>query len=147
MPRTKASREWPLHRAGKGDAMQFKPIAIWLYLLNAAVLLTHQIDAAFWHEWELFHIPGGSQLNLLLNLPLIVLVLFGLVALAQGRPAARFLYGLLAATGLFTAGIHSYFLLHGDTGFRLPVSLGLLAATLLLSLAQIAAWPRAPRHV
>ncbi len=127
--------------------MQFKPIAIWLYLLNAAVLLTHQIDAAFWHEWELFHIPGGGQLNLLLNLPLIVLVLFGLVALAQGRSAASFLYGLLAATGLFTAGIHSYFLLHGDAGFRLPVSLGLLAATLLLSLAQIAAWPRAPRHV
>ena len=36
-----------------------------LFLLNATVLITHQIDAAFWHEWELFHIPGGNQVNLL----------------------------------------------------------------------------------
>lgn len=122
------------------------PISVWLYLANAAILLTHQIDASFWHEWDLFHIPGGSQVNLLLNIPLIVLVLYGLVALAQGRPSGRFLYGLLAATGLFTAGIHSYFLLHGSTDFRLPVSLALLAATLLLSLAQIAARAKVFTH-
>lgn len=121
-------------------------IAVWLYLANATILVTHQIDASFWHEWELFGIPGGSQVNLVLNIPLIALVLYGLAALAQGRPAGRFLYLLLAATGLFTAGIHSYFLLHGSADFRLPVSLALLAATLLLSLAQIAARPRGAQH-
>ncbi|MCU6500248.1 hypothetical protein LPN04_20855 [Rugamonas sp. A1-17] len=42
-----------------------------IFWLNAAVLATHQIDAAYWHEWELFRIPGGNQINLLLNLPII----------------------------------------------------------------------------
>lgn len=38
-----------------------------LFLLNSTVLFTHQIDAAYWHEWNLFHLPGGNQLNLILN--------------------------------------------------------------------------------
>jgi hypothetical protein len=32
-----------------------------LFFANAVVLLTHQIDAAFWHEWVLFGLPGGIQ--------------------------------------------------------------------------------------
>lgn len=28
--------------------------AAWLYLANATVLITHEIDSAYWHEWELF---------------------------------------------------------------------------------------------
>lgn len=64
--------------------MPFAPRLQWLFLLNATVLVVHQIDAAFWHEWELFHLPGGNQVNLLLNLPIIALVLF-----AQGQVAAR----------------------------------------------------------
>jgi uncharacterized protein DUF6713 len=36
-----------------------------LFLLNSTVLLTHQIDAAYWHEWNLFLLPGGNQLNLI----------------------------------------------------------------------------------
>lgn len=119
---------------------------LWLYLANAAILITHQIDASFWHEWDLFGVPGGSQVNLLLNIPLVALVLYGVVALAQGRPAGRYLYGLLAATGVFTAVIHCWFLLHDAPEFRLPVSLGLLAATLSISLAQLSAWSRLPRH-
>lgn len=31
----------------------------WIYLLNASVLITHEIDSANWHEWEIFGIPGG----------------------------------------------------------------------------------------
>jgi len=57
---------------------------LWLYLVNTAVLLTHQIDAAYWHEWDLFGIPGENQVNLLLNVPIIILVLYGHQTLAQG---------------------------------------------------------------
>ncbi len=32
-----------------------------LCLLNVTVLLVHQIDAAYWHEWELFRIPGATR--------------------------------------------------------------------------------------
>ena len=116
--------------------MSTKPIFSWLYLANATVLILHQIDAAYWHEWELFKIPGGNQVNLILNLPIVILILYGHQALAQGRIAGLRLYWLLASAGLFTVSIHSYFLIQGSEAFRQPVSVGILAAALLLSLAQ-----------
>lgn len=109
-----------------------------LYRLNATVLLTHQMDAAYWQEWTLFGLPGGIQCYLLLNLPLVWLVLYGDQALTRGRPAGRVMSGVLAASGLFAAGFHGAWLLAGDPGFRLPLSLALLAATVLLSPLQAA---------
>lgn len=108
----------------------------WLYLLNAAILITHQIDAAYWHEWDLFGLPGGIQLNLLLNLPIVALILMGQHRLTQGRPAGIVFSWLLVAGGLSAVSIHSYFLMQGDASFRLPVSLALLIATFGVSLAQ-----------
>ena len=32
-----------------------------LYLVNASLLVTHEIDSAYWNEWELLHLPGGIQ--------------------------------------------------------------------------------------
>jgi len=48
-----------------------------LYLLNLSLLITHEIDSAFWKEWELFRLPGGIQLFLLLNFVLVILYLLG----------------------------------------------------------------------
>jgi hypothetical protein len=110
-----------------------------LYLANATVLLAHQIDAAYWREWELFALPGGIQLFVVLNLPIVYAVLHGLRAIALGRPSGTALSWALVAAGLFAAGFHAFHLARGDDAFRLPVSIALLAATLLLSLAQAAA--------
>ena len=119
----------------------------WLYLANATVLLAHQIDAAYWHEWELFGMPGGIQLNVLLNLPIILLILWGLRALAIRRTAGFVVAWLLVAAGLFAACIHSFFLLRGDESFTLPVSLALLIATSILSPLQAAAlWQTSASH-
>ena len=110
-----------------------------LYLLNAAVLITHEIDSAYWHEWELFGVPGGIQFFLIFNLVGVLVLLHGQQALVLGRSSGRILSWVLVAGGLFAAIIHAFFLLEGDTAFRLPVSLALLAASFVLSLAQAAA--------
>lgn len=116
--------------------MQVHPAVIWLYLLNASALITHEIDSAYWHEWELFGMPGGIQLFLVLNLLLVTLVLYGHQALIQGRLSGFVFSWLLVAGGLAAVIIHSYFLLQGSEAFRLPFSLGLLIAIFFLSLAQ-----------
>ena len=118
----------------------------WLYLLNAAVLITHEIDSAYWHEWKLFGIPGGIQAFLAINLLLVIVILYGHQALAMGRSSGIILSWVLVAGGLFAVGIHTYFLLKGDEAFRLPASLVLLLATLVLSLAQARALVGARRH-
>ncbi|MFN9811237.1 MAG: DUF6713 family protein, partial [Deltaproteobacteria bacterium] len=39
-----------------------------LYLLQLALLATHQVDAAYWHEWDVFGVPGGLTFFLVFNL-------------------------------------------------------------------------------
>ncbi|WP_414430063.1 DUF6713 family protein [Alcanivorax sp. IL3] len=114
-----------------------------LFLLNSTALLTHQIDAAYWHEWNLFHLPGGNQLNLILNLPIIALVLLAFLQVATHSPRQRLCHQFLAGLGLLTVAIHSGFFLAGHSEFLQPMSLLLLAATLILSLTQWVTLPPA----
>jgi hypothetical protein len=109
-----------------------------LYLANATILLVHQMDAAYWHEWNLFGMPGGLSLYLVLNIPIALLVLIGYGAITARRPPAVLLSWLLVGSGLFAAGFHMFHLRRGNAAFRAPVSLILLMDTLLLSLAQAA---------
>ncbi len=111
-----------------------------LFLANATVLITHQIDAAYWHEWELFHIPGGNQVNLLLNLPIIALVLYAQAQVARGTGTrALVFYKLMPCLGALTVAIHGLFFALGHDAFTQPVSLGLLACTAVLSCLQLTA--------
>ncbi|MDP3651222.1 MAG: hypothetical protein Q8R67_06000 [Rhodoferax sp.] len=111
----------------------------WLFLANATVLLTHQIDAAYWHEWELFRIPGGNQVNLILNIPIIALVLYAHSRVVADVHAGLGFYQLLAALGFLTVGIHGFFFWQGHTSFHQPMSIVLLAATCVLSAWQLLA--------
>ncbi len=108
-----------------------------LFLANATVLITHQIDAAFWHEWELFRIPGGNQMNLLLNIPIIALVLYAHRRVVADVHTGMFYYKLLAALGFLTCAIHVGFMLLGHTAFVQPVSIALLVATFVFSAWQL----------
>ena len=108
-----------------------------LFLANATVLITHQIDAAFWHEWELFLIPGGNQMNLLLNIPIIALVLYAHRRVVANIHTGMFFYKLLAVLGFLTCAIHAAFLLMGSASFVQPMSIALLVATFVLSAWQL----------
>jgi hypothetical protein len=108
-----------------------------LYLLNMALLATHEIDSAYWHEWEMFRLPGSIQFFLMLNLALLLFFLYGLVQVVQWARYARAFSYMLAGAGLFAFTIHMAFLVLGYPQFRSPVSVGLLVAILAVSIAQI----------
>jgi hypothetical protein len=108
----------------------------WLYILNLGVLATHEIDSAYWHEWRLFHLPGGVQLFVVLNFVLLVGALYGFERLIAGTRRGHIFALVLAAAGIFAFAIHGTFLLLGEPEFRLPVSLALIVAIGLVSLAQ-----------
>ena len=107
-----------------------------IYLLNFALLFTHEIDSAFWKEWELFGIPGGIQVFLLLNFMLLLFALIGFRLVLLGKDYGTFFSLFMAAAGIFAFSIHSYFILKGDSGFMLPASLAVLFMILIVSLAQ-----------
>ncbi len=108
----------------------------WLYLLNTILLIVHEIDSAYWQEWKLFHLPGGETGFLLLHLPLLVPVLYGLALIERGTLAGLALSALVSVCGLFAFSIHTFFIRRGHPEFKTPVSLGILWAILLVSLLQ-----------
>lgn len=117
--------------------MKMEEILFWLYLANTLTLIVHEIDSAYWKEWELFHLPGGEAGFVLLHLPLLFPVLYGLVLLDRGVPSGLILSLLICGGGLFAFSIHTFFIRRGHPEFKTSVSQGILWATLLLSLAQL----------
>jgi hypothetical protein len=116
--------------------MDLKTLNNNLYLINFALLFTHEIDSAFWKEWELFHLPGGIQGFLIANFILLIIALYGFMKLVSGEKTGRIFALLLSGGGVFAFIIHSYFILTGHGEFTLPVSLGLLFSTLIVSAVQ-----------
>jgi len=109
---------------------------LWLYLLNATLLVSHEIDSAYWQEWKLFDLPGGPAGFILLHLPLVFLALWGLLEVSRGSAAGLFFSLGLSLTGLTAFGLHTFFIARGRPEFRTWPSLGLLGATLIVSLLQ-----------
>jgi hypothetical protein len=114
-----------------------RDLLFWLYLINALTLIIHEIDSAYWKEWELFRLPGGVAGFLLLHFPLLFLVLYGLALVDRGAFAGQIFSLALSLAGIFAFSIHAYFIRRGREEFKTPVSLSILWGTLLLSLAQL----------
>lgn len=108
-----------------------------LYLVNSVLLIVHEVDSAYWREWELFRLPGGLDGFLLLHIPLVGLILYGLLEVSSGSTIGSVLYYLVDFGGFFAFGIHTYFLRRGDERFRGKVSQLLLYVILLVSIAQL----------
>ena len=113
-------------------------ILFWVYLINAVFLILHEIDSAYWKEWELFRLPGGVTSFLLVHIPILLLVLYGLVLVSQRTFAGLGLSLILGFAGVFAFSIHAYFIRRGRDEFKSPISVAILVATLVLSLVQIA---------
>jgi hypothetical protein len=107
------------------------------YLVNATLLICHEIDSAHWREWELFHIPGGPVVFVVLHLPLVALVLHGMMLTARGDPSWRWYSLLTALAGVCGGVLHISLLLTGSQPFSTYFSVSLIAAFLLASIFQL----------
>ncbi len=116
---------------------------LWLYIINATLLIVHEIDSAYWREWELFGLRGGLEGFLALHLPLVFVILWGLLQTARHTVPGAVLSLVLAAGGLFAFGIHTFFLRRGHPQFRLWLSRAILTGTLIVSILQGAVGIRA----
>ena len=79
------------------------------YTATLLSLIVHQIDAAYWHEWEMFHVPGGIQGFLLFIVLAAGLLLHGYRQVALAAPQARRYALLCGGIGVLTAPLHAGF--------------------------------------
>jgi hypothetical protein len=113
-------------------------VLFWMYLINAVLLINHEIDSAYWKEWELFRLPGGITGFLLIHFPVLFVFLYGLVLVYQLTLAGLIISLALSLAGLFAFAIHRYFIRRGRDEFSTPISQFILTAALTLSLIQAA---------
>jgi len=52
---------------------------VFVYITNAVLLLLHEIESAYEKEWEILKLPGAVTGFLLLHIPIIFLMLYGLL--------------------------------------------------------------------
>lgn len=116
---------------------RYKKYAAWIYLLNLALLTTHEIDSAYWHEWNLFGLPGGIGLFLILNFALLAVFIYGYESTAVWGSGAAVYSSLLAFSGIFAFTIHTSFIVAGHPEFTTAISLSILALTLIVSIIQL----------
>ena len=108
----------------------------WIYLINSVLLINHEIDSAYWKEWDLFKLPGGITGFLILHIPLIFLVIYGLVLVYQQSFSGLIFSLLLSIGGIFAFTIHTVFIKKGRNEFKTAISIFLIISTLIASLIQ-----------
>lgn len=106
------------------------------YVANLVFLSTHQVDAAYWHEWSVFGVPGGLEFFLAFNVFAMAVLALGLVHVAQRRPSARAFVLTCAGVGCLTLGLHAFFLFHDRVAFWSVPSFLLFAAIAVSTAAQ-----------
>jgi len=106
------------------------------YFLTLCLLVLHQIDAAYWHEWEMFYLPGGVQGYLAFNIIAIPIVILGYKHIVLRSNKAVFFARICAALGLLTFLIHGGFALAGFEQFHLPLSMAIILGCLVASVWQ-----------
>ena len=78
----------------------------WIYLTNSVLLIIHEIDSAYWKEWDLFKLPGGITGFLIIHFPLIFLILYGLIQVFLYSFTGLIFSLVLSSAGVFAFTIH-----------------------------------------
>jgi len=108
-----------------------------IYAVNFTLFFLHEIDSAYWQEWNLFGIPGGIQLFLVINLAMFLAALYGYNRLLHHRGSGYVLSFIVSSAGISAFSIHSYFIGTGHPEFTLPTSEILLITIFILSFIQL----------
>ena len=114
-------------------------LLFWIYLINAVILINHEIDSAFWQEWKLFNPKDENGINgfLIIHFPMLFAILYGLVLVDKGLLTGFVISLLLGLSGIFAFFFHFYHLRKGRQEFNTLLSKGIIISAFLISIFQI----------
>ncbi len=69
-----------------------------LYIINATLLLLHEIESAYEKEWEILKLPGKITGFLLLHIPIIILIFYGLIEI-DNNSTIGLIFGIVTGIG------------------------------------------------
>ena len=92
-----------------------------LYIVNATLLLLHEIESAYEKEWEILKLPGNITGFLLLHIPIIILLFYGLIEIDKNSTIGLIFGIILGIGGVIPSIVHKVFFKTPDQ-FNLPIS-------------------------
>ncbi len=69
-----------------------------IFIVNATLLLLHEIESAYEKEWEILKLPGGITGFLLLHVPLVLVLFYGAVQI-DTYSGAGLIIGIISGIG------------------------------------------------
>ena len=107
-----------------------------LYIINASLLLLHEIESAYEKEWELLKLPGKITGFLLLHIPMIIFLLYGLLEIEKNSPIGLICGIILGIGGVIPSLVHKIFFKTPDQ-FKLPISHAILYLNMLSGISLL----------
>lgn len=77
-----------------------------VYMVNAMLLLLHEIESAYEREWEILKLPGKITGFLILHVPIILLIFFGLIEIEKQSSIGWIIGLVLGISGIIPFIVH-----------------------------------------
>ena len=81
-------------------------IFLLLYVVNATLLLLHEIESAYEKEWEILRLPGGISGFLLMHIPIIIFLFYGLIEIQKSSTAGGIIGLVIGVGGIIPLIVH-----------------------------------------
>src|SRR4030065_2258149 len=117
------------------DYYQMKLLTIF-YMLNATLLLLHEIESAYEKEWEILKIPGKITVFLILHIPIILLIFYGLLEIEKQSPIGLWLGVIMGIGGVIPFLVHKIFVKRKEN-FNLPISNIIIYANVVTGIVTV----------
>ncbi len=92
-----------------------------LYIINGTLLILHEIESAYEKEWELLKLPGKITGFLLLHIPIIIFLFYGLIAI-ENNSTTGMIFGIILGIGGVIPFIVHKLIIKSACQFNLPIS-------------------------
>ncbi|MEW6187099.1 MAG: DUF6713 family protein [Thermodesulfobacteriota bacterium] len=106
------------------------------YILNATMLLLHEMESAYEKEWEILKLPGHISGFLLLHVPILLLLLYGAVEMEKQSQIGMVL-GIISGIGGLIPFLAHKILVKRKDQFNLVLSNIIIYGNILTGIAVL----------
>lgn len=111
-------------------------IILIFYILNSTLLLLHEIESGYEKEWKILKLPFRITGFLILHIPIIILMFYGLLELYKQTQIGLILGVITGIGGIVPFFIHKIFF-HREGHFDSPISSVLIYTNILTGVGTI----------
>ena len=94
---------------------------VFLYILNATLLILHEIESGYEKEWEILKLPGKITGFLLFHIPILFILFYGLYCCIQYPQMKTVIAIVMGLSGFIPFLVHKFFVKRKEH-FKKPIS-------------------------